>query len=211
VSAEAPALTPDEYRRHLEEVKRELLAAIQKQQDSRSWRLLSVVLPIALTSLFSLFVYRFQAGIADKVDRDSKALQARLSLSQDYYRERLRIYQLIHQSVIGVKDKAEVAEGPTGEVGLDDSVSALYHSYANNSIFLTRELQNRLGELWKSSMTALRSDTVSKADVQKIVEGIAAVEMQMRRDLLIDELTMQQVMTAPPPVPSPQASPAATP
>ena len=189
------SFSPDEYRRHLEEVKREILAAIPKQ-DPRSWRLISVVLPIALTSLFSLFVYRFQAGIADKVDRDSKALQARLSLTQDYYRERLRIYQTIHQSVIGVKDKAEIAVGPTAEGGLDDSVSLLYHSYANNSIFLTRELEERLSELWKSSMTALRSDTVSKTDVEKIVKGIAEVEAQMRRDLLIDELTMQQGMSA---------------
>jgi len=199
------AFTPDEYRRHLEEVKRELLAALPKQ-DPRSWRLISVVLPIALTSFFSLFVYRFQAGIADKVDRESKALGARLSLTQDYYRERLRIYQTIHQSVVGVKDKAEIAVGPIEDAGLDDSVSALYHSYANNSIFLTRALEDRLGELWRTSMVAVRSDSVSKDDKEKIVQAIAAVEAQMRRDLLIDELTMQQAMiqgtAAPSPTPS---------
>src|SRR5258706_2206876 len=115
-AGEPPAFSPDEYRRHLEEVKREILAAIPRQ-DPRSWRLLSVVLPVVLTSFFSLFVYRFQAGIADKVDRESKALQARLSLTQDYYRERLRIYQAIHQSVIGVKDKAQGAAGPPGGGG----------------------------------------------------------------------------------------------
>jgi len=207
-AGEPPAFSPDEYRRHLEEVKREILAAIPRQ-DPRSWRLLSVVLPVVLTSFFSLFVYRFQAGIADKVDRESKALQARLSLTQDYYRERLRIYQAIHQSVIGVKDKAQVAAGPAEEAGLDGSVSTLYHSYANNSIFLTRDLEDRLTDLWRSSMSALRNDTISKADVEKIVKAIADVETQMRRDLLIDELTTQQGLLQPAVSPSPSASPEA--
>jgi hypothetical protein len=180
------------YRALLEETKREILAAVPKQ-DPHSWRLVSVVLPIVLTSLFSLFVYRFQSGIADKVDRDSKALQARLSLTQDYYRERLRIYQVIHATVSQVREKAQTVRGaPVDEAALDTSVSALYRSYANNSIFLSRDLEQRLRDLWALSLSILRGEHVSKADVEKIVEGIARIEAQMRRDLLIDELTNEQ-------------------
>ena len=180
------------YRALLAETKREILAAIPKQ-DPRSWRLVSVVLPIVLTSLFSLFVYRVQSSMADKVDRDSKALQARLSLTQDYYRERLRIYQIIHATVSQVREKAQTLRGASvDEAGLDTSVSALYRSYANNSIFLTRDLEQRLRDLWTHSLTILRGDKVSKADAEKIVEGIARIEEQMRRDLLIDELAAQQ-------------------
>jgi hypothetical protein len=180
------------YRALLEETKREILAAVPKQ-DPRSWRLVSVVLPIVLTSLFSLFVYRVQSSMADKVDRDSKALQARLSLTQDYYRERLRIYQIIHATVSQVREKAQTLRGASvDEAALDTSVSALYRSYANNSIFLSRDLDQRLRDLWAHSLTILRSDKVSKADAEKIVEGIARIEAQMRRDLLIDELTNEQ-------------------
>ncbi|HMA29989.1 MAG TPA: hypothetical protein VKS23_09000 [Thermoanaerobaculia bacterium] len=182
----------DAYRALLEETKREILAAVPKQ-DPRSWRLVSVVLPIVLTSLFSLFVYRIQSSMADKVDRDSKALQARLSLTQDYYRERLRIYQIIHATVSQVREKAQTIRGASvDEAGLDNSVSALYRSYANNSIFLTRDLEQRLRDLWAHSLTVLRGDRVSKADAEKIVEGITGIEEQMRRDLLIDELTAEQ-------------------
>lgn len=182
----------DAYRALLEETKREILAAVPKQ-DPRSWRLVSVVLPIVLTSLFSLFVYRVQSSMADKVDRDSKALQARLSLTQDYYRERLRIYQIIHATVSQVREKAQTLRGASvDEAGLDNSVSALYRSYANNSIFLTRDLEQRLRDLWAHSLTVLRGDRVSKADAEKIVEGITGIEEQMRRDLLIDELTAEQ-------------------
>ena len=190
------------YRVLLEETKREILAAVPKQ-DPRSWRLVSVVLPIILTSLFSLFVYRVQSSIADKVDRDSKALQARLSLTQDYYRERLRIYQIIHATVSQVREKAQTLRGaPVDEAALDTSVSALYRSYANNSIFLSRDPEKRLRDLWAHSLSILRGDRVSKADAEKIVEGIARIEEQMRRDLLIDELTneqrlLQQPATAP--------------
>src|SRR5512143_373219 len=182
----------DAYRALLEETKREILAAVPKQ-DPRSWRLVSVVLPIVLTSLFSLFVYRVQSSIADKVDRDSKALQARLSLTQDYYRERLRIYQAIHATVSQVREKAQTVRGASvDEAALDTSVSALYRSYANNSIFLSRDLEQRLRDLWAHSLSILRGDRVSKADAEKIVEGIARIEEQMRRDLLIDELTAEQ-------------------
>ena len=189
------------YRALLEETKREILAAVPKQ-DPRSWRLVSVVLPIVLTSLFSLFVYRVQSSMADKVDRDSKALQARLSLTQDYYRERLRIYQIIHATVSQVREKAQTLRGASvDEAGLDTSVSALYHSYANNSIFLTRDLEQRLRDLWAHSLTILRGDKVSKADAEKIVEGITRIEEQMRRDLLIDELTADQKLLQQPVAP----------
>jgi hypothetical protein len=182
----------ERYRALLEETKRELLAAAPRQ-DPRAWRLAAVVLPIALTSLFSLFVYRVQSGMADKVDRDSKALQARLSLTQDYYRERLRIYQAIHETVSRVREKAQTGKNASiDEAGLDSSVSALYHAYANNSIFLTRDLESQLKGLWSDSLSALRSDRLSKEDAQRIVAGIARIEDQMRRDLLIDELTNEQ-------------------
>lgn len=189
-------------------MKFEILAALPKQ-DPRSWRLVSVVLPIVLTSVFSLFVYRVQAGIADKVDRESKSLQARLSLSQDYYRERLRIYQAIHESVVRVKEKAQTARGAAvAEAALDSSVSALYHSYANNSIFLTRDLEKRLRSLWSDSLAAIRGETVSKSDIDRIMGGIVEIEAQMRRDLLIDELTNEQglLRSAETPTPVPPRS-----
>jgi hypothetical protein len=197
MSAAGGEVRLEEFRALLEETKRELLAAAPKQ-DPRAWRLASVVLPIMLTSLFSLFVYRVQSGMADKVDRDSKALQARLSLTQDYYRERLRIYQAIHTSVSQVREKAQTVRGtPVDEAGLDTSVSALYRSYANNSIFLTRPLEQRLRDLWSQSLVVLRGERVSKADAEKIVAAIAAIEEQMRRDLLIDELTAETRLLQP--------------
>lgn len=181
-----------EYRAMLEETKRELLAAAPKQEP-RAWRLASVVLPIVLTSLFSLFVYTVQSRMADKVDRDSKALQARLSLTQDYYRERLRIYQVIHETVSKVREKAQtLRDVPVDEAGLDSSVSALYRAYANNSIFLTRDLEADLRALWSESLAALRGERLTKQQVEAIVAGISRIEEQMRRDLLIDELTNEQ-------------------
>ncbi len=182
----------ERYRQLLEETKRELLAAVPRQEP-RAWRLVSVVLPIVLTSLFSLFVYSVQSGMADKVDRDSKALQARLSLTQDYYRERLRIYQAIHDTVSQVREKAQSLKGAAiDEAGLDSSVSALYRAYAHNSIFLTRDLESDLRALWSDSLSALRGERLSREDVERIVAGIGRVEEQMRRDLLIDELTQEQ-------------------
>lgn len=208
MSAGPPPPSLEEYRALLERMKFELLAALPKQ-DPRTWRLVSVVLPIVLTSVFSLFVYRVQAGMADKVDRESKSLQARLSLTQDYYRERLRIYQAIHESVVHVREKAQTARGAAvAEAALDSSVSALYRSYANNSIFLTRDLEKRLRSLWSDSLTAIRGETVSKSDIDKIMSGIVDIEAQMRRDLLIDELTNEQglLRSAATPAPAPPGS-----
>ena len=208
MSSPPPTLPTEELKRLLEEHKREILSALQKS-DPRSWKLVSLVLPVFLTGAFSMFMVKMQADTADKVERESKAMQARLSLTQDYYRERLRIYQSIHQSVIGVKDRAQVSS--SGD-GLDTSVGELYHSYANNSIFLTRELESGLHDLWRDCMSALRTDKLSKAEVDKITDGIDKVELQMRRDLLIDELTIQQRLIEPAETPAvPAASGTKTP
>src|SRR5262249_28419113 len=92
-----------------------------------------------------------------------------------------------------VREKAQTLKDvPVDEAGLDSSVSALYHAYANNSIFLTRDLEAHLRALWSESLAALRGERLSKAQVERIVAGIGQVEEQMRRDLLIDELTNEQ-------------------
>ena len=131
--------------------------------------------------------------MADKVDRTRRRSRRAFRSRRTTTRERLRIYQIIHATVSQVREKAQTLRGASvDEAGLDSSVSALYRSYANNSIFLTRDLEQRLHDLWAHSLTVLRGDRVSKADAEKIVEGIVRIEEQMRRDLLIDELTADQ-------------------
>lgn len=195
---DTPGVPFEAYKALLEGVKNEIIAKMS-EKETPLFRLVTLLLPIVLTSLLSLWVYRVQASISDKVDRESKALQARLGLTQDYYKARLKIYQDVHVRVVNLLEKTAVSAGaPPSAAELDDSIGELHHSYSTSSIFLTRSLLSDLSGLWNQAMTANRSsDSIKSEQVDAIAAAADAVEARMREDLLIDELSAAQIVRQP--------------
>jgi hypothetical protein len=194
------------YKSLLDGTRREILEAMPKG-DPPGWKLLTLVLPVVLTSLLGLWVYRvqadIQANITQKVERESNVLQARLALTQDYYRERLRTYKDVHERVVALRERTRTAAHQSAfDAGLDKPISDLYGSYSNSSIFISNEVLAALTALWNRAVGATRSDTVDSAEVEAIATSAAAIETLMRLDLHVDEVGASS------PAPPPPASPA---
>ncbi len=193
------------YKSLLDGTRREILEAIPKG-DPPGWKLLTLVLPVVLTSLLGLWVYRVQANIqanlTQKVERESNALQARLALTQDYYRERLSTYKDVHQRVVALREKARTAAHQSAfDAGLDKPISDLYGSYSGSSIFISNEVLVALEALWNRAVGAARSDTVDSAQADAIASAAETIETLMRHDLHVDDL-------GPPAPAAPPSSPA---
>jgi hypothetical protein len=168
-----------DYEAAVERAKKEILAALPKP-DSTFWKLATLVLPIVLTSGLGLLVYNFPT-------RMESYLQTRLSLTQDYYRERLRIMQAVHSPLIGLQERVNAAANSSAtDAKLEDPIAALQKSYAESSIFLSRTLLERLGALWQQSVAQLRQDRIDDKELEQFNAAVLEVENQMRRDLLID-------------------------
>ena len=168
-----------EYEAAVDRAKEEILAALPKPESS-SWKLATLVLPILLTSGLGFLVYTFQT-------RMESYLQTRLNLTQDYYRERLRIMQAVHTPLIGLQERVNAAANSSAaDAKLEDPIAALQRSYAESSIFLSRPLLAQLGGLWQQSIAQLRQDHIDDKELEQFNTAVAAVENQMRIDLLID-------------------------
>jgi hypothetical protein len=211
VSAASPSASREDVAQMIEKAKSEIIAALPKE-DSRVWKMTSLVLPIVLTSLLGLFVYVVQSGIESRLDDNSKRLQATLSLTQDFYQSRLKIYLAIHENAVRIEEKAAIATGvPGGDSGLEDSVISFHDAYSINSILLSTDLRHLLKDFWNDATSAVRRDEIDSDDVAKILSGFDRLEWQMRRDLLVDELFPPQVPAAQTSWPARPASASSTP
>ncbi len=196
MSATQPSASREDVAQMIEKAKAEIIAALPRD-DSRVWKLTSLILPIVLTSLLGLFVYLIQSGIEARLDDSSKRLQATLSLTQDFYQSRLKIYLAIHEGAVRIEEKAAIAGGvPGGDSGLEDNVISFHDAYSINSILLSRDLRLLLKDFWNDATSAVRRDEISPDDVSKILSGFDRLEWQMRRDLLVDELFPPQAPPA---------------
>ncbi len=180
------------YKSLLDGTRREILDAMPKGESLR-WRLVSLILPIVLTSGLGLTVYmvqaRFQVQIDKKVEAESNALQARLALTQDYYRERLQTYKRVHEQVVALRDKTRTAAGEASfDAGFDEPTGDLYNSYSKSSIFISDDLLRDLDDLWGKAVAVTRSKTVGSDELVAVASAANATETRMRDDLHVNEL-----------------------
>jgi len=68
--------------------------------------------------------------------------------------------------------------------GLDDTVEAFNRNYSANTIFLTQPLLTAAENMWNTSISVLREESISPESLKTIRTGADAVEKQMRIDLV---------------------------
>jgi hypothetical protein len=163
------------YKSVVEAAKAEILAKIPKP-DPVGWKLVTLVLPVILTSILGTIVFRMQSDI-----------NSRLSLTQDYYRRRLEVYGKLYESLASIKRQAENAlNRPTTTTGLDDTIVAFGDSYSANTIYLTQALINAVDEMWRDSSRAVGEPVFSPESLKVLRSNAARIEKQMRSDLVVD-------------------------
>jgi|RhiMethySRZTD1v2_1073278.scaffolds.fasta_scaffold1379166_2 hypothetical protein len=163
------------FRAIVEAAKTEILAKMPKPEPL-GWKLLTLILPIILTSILGIFVFKMQSSI-----------NSRLTLTQDYYRKRLEVYGKLYDNLVSVRERAQRAlNEPITSAGLDDTVEAFNRSYSGNTIFLTQPLIIASENMWKASVRAIAEPSISPESLATIRKGADAVERQMRLDLVGD-------------------------
>lgn len=163
------------FRAIVEAAKTEILAKMPRPEPL-GWKLLTLILPIILTSILGIIVFKMQSSI-----------NSRLTLTQDYYRKRLEVYGKLYDNLVSVRERAQRAlNEPITSAGLDDTVEAFNRSYSGNTIFLTQPLIIASEKMWNASVSAIAEPSISPESLKTIRQGADAVERQMRLDLVGD-------------------------
>ena len=164
------------YKAVVDAAKAEILAKMPKPEPVQ-WRLVFLVLPILLTSILGVLVFKLQSSI-----------NSRLSLTQDYYKKRLDVYARLYENLVSLRERAQKSlDEPTASAGLEDTVAAFNRNYSANTIFLTRNLMKASDQMWNASVRAIAEPTISQETLKAIRDSADAVETQMRRDLVEED------------------------
>lgn len=181
------------------QVKQELLKELaDSNARSRRWELSMMVLQVILTSVLGLLVWRVQAGIDKKISDEGLRLSARLALTQDFYKDRLRVYSELHRACLQVKAAArQLRVSRDSRSVLTDNIAKLYESYSGNSLYLSSPLRQKLDALWMSAVECTRGQAPSQDLVRETVSLAEKVEAQMREDLFVDSMSeLSQLLQA---------------
>jgi transcriptional regulator of met regulon len=164
------------YKAVLDAAKIEILAKMPKPEPVQ-WRLVFLVLPVLLTSILGVLVFKLQSSINSK-----------LSLTQDYYKKRLEVYGELYKNLVSLRERAQRSlEEPTASADLEGTVEAFNHNYTANTIFLTRELMKASDDMWTASVRVIAEPTISPETLKAIQDKAKAVEKQMRLDLVAED------------------------
>jgi hypothetical protein len=176
MSPERPTVEFEAYKAVVDAAKVEILAKMPKSEPLL-WRLVFLVLPVLLTSILGILVFKLQSSI-----------NSRLSLTQDYYKKRLEVYGKLYENLVSLRERAQRAlDEPTASAGLDDTVAAFNQNYSANTIFLTRSLLKVSEDMWKTSVGAIAEPSISAETLKAIRANADAVERQMRQDLVEED------------------------
>ena len=176
MNPDRPTIEFEAYKAVVDAAKAEILSKMPKPEPVQ-WRLVFLVLPVLLTSILGVLVFKLQSSINSK-----------LSLTQDYYRKRLEVYGELYKNLVSLRERAQRAlDEPTASAGLEDTVESFNRNYSANTIFLTRNLMTASDNMWSTSVRAIAEPTISPETLKAIKDGADAVEKQMRLDLVAED------------------------
>jgi len=170
--------------------KREILLAIDnlksailaklESHDPLWLRLTQLALPVVLTSVLGLMVWKLQTGTQDALGRQQTILSAQLGLKQYLYQKRLDAYRDIYDKLLATYTSSRnmTENGPSkAKSDFYDELTLLSNLATANKLIASDELNELIVDAW---ITASRTGGQVRRE-----QLIDCVVKQMRRDLLI--------------------------
>src|SRR5262245_9597365 len=95
MNPDRPTVEFEAYKAVVDAAKAEILSKMPKPEPVQ-WRLGFLVLPVLLTSILGILVFKLQSSINSK-----------LSLTQDYYKKRLEVYGELYKNLVSLRERAQ--------------------------------------------------------------------------------------------------------
>jgi len=180
----------------IDAAKEEILNQL-KSKDPWSWRILSIVLPIIVTSLIGWFIFMGQTRIQNSINIESSKLAMRLNLAHDLYTQKFKVYMELYNSIVSLSSSLKDSRiHPEDRTHTHDNIEKLSNLSDSNKLIIGDTLYNILNDMWRSAIFSSPTEVMdikydSYSDFFKLKEK---TEIQMRKDLLVKELEPSEVM-----------------
>ena len=175
----------------IQDLKLSVLAEL-RQREPLWWKVSQVALPVVLTSVLGALVWLLQSNMQAALNSQSTLLKTQLGFAQYVYEQRLDAYKKLYDTVLEANASAQDLRTSGQAAGSDQAqrdrlqhnlvlISELYNA---NKLIATKDLNALLAAAWPQAAKAAEGPDIV---IQDLVDQIV---QQMRKDLLMDQLSL---------------------
>ena len=172
----------------IEDAKNDLLNEVRKA-DSKSWKITLVIIPVILTSLLGLFIWRVETNITERIQKEAMLHEAWLKMSQEFFTQRFDAYRRLLDKVYTLETSIREANSTIEKrIGFYENIGDLNNLKNSERLLISKELYEDIYKMWCLTREAARENPISPEKVKttsKLKEGI---EARMRQELQVDKL-----------------------
>lgn len=169
---------------------RVLFISNQKPDDkkSRKWDVAQIVIPAILTGLVGLGVWYSQNKLADEITASTQAVSTRYVLTQEYYKERFKVYQRTMEHLVILESSAAAANyGTAGKTNLIAAKNGLDEELAKSGLYFSAPVHEALeGISYSGAQLQLinpKGIGREKDFFDKIIAAKMVIETEVRGDM----------------------------
>jgi len=167
-----------------------------EDKKHRYWEITLLVLPVVLTISLGGLVWYWQHGVEErskaaqqkveeKVDQNTKFLEAQLAIRQEYFKRKMDVFQEIwKQMALVYADSSTAHINSKGTTQAINSLTKLSNLVDSNQLYISEKTRTSLREFWEaandfSTRNAVRSvlDEKQKKAEACVFEELRLVEM----------------------------------
>ena len=167
----------------------ESINELKKSGENKKWQLVTIILPVVLTTILGALGFFWQQRIQTNFDQKAKELSSKLALAEEYFKRQLDVYQEVHKHMILTQSALrDLKTGAGAATQVNHHLTQLSQARAVNTIYISREASEKLGDLFLAVVTdpVLRGNRAG--DMDAVDTLVHDAENLIMRDLHIDEL-----------------------
>jgi hypothetical protein len=156
---------------------------IAQQSESKFWKFLYVVIPV----LLGFAIWALQIRTNQNIDAASKKLATRLALTEEFYKEKISVYEAADNQMVAVIDAFQDLRVEPNNVDRKkltvDNLRKLSEMSKTNGLFMTREVSAALADV---SFTGAGLDLLNGkpgASLVALTERVTRAEELMKHEL----------------------------
>jgi hypothetical protein len=138
------------------------------EKKSRKWEIAQIVVPAILTGLVGFGVWYTQNSLSKEITVSNQAISTRYVLTQEYYKERFKVYQQTYERLAALQGAFEAVQ--TDANAKPDAIAArngLDDELARQELYFSPEILKRLDGI---SFVAAQMPTVNPNGTSKLSE-----------------------------------------
>jgi hypothetical protein len=180
----------------IQDAKFSIMAELKKSEPVW-WKISQLALPVVLTSILGALLWVFQSKTEATLTTQSSLLKTQLGFAQYVYERRLDAYRQLYDSVVqanaSVRDlrtNGQIVENVRDD--LQSNLLLISGLYTANKLIATKELNAVLADAWAQAAKAANNpDQAAKNPALTTSELMDNVLLQMRKDLMMDQLSLE--------------------